>query len=292
MINIVILNWKSTRLVCDKVLRLSQQASGSQFVNIRVLVVDNDPNSNERYYANHDFSNIEFYYIWNGGNLGYAEGNNRALKFLVERKFSGNVAIINPDVEFTLDDILKMDYECFGDVGGVMCAAKSPSNNTLYTSLRLVGLRQYWRKDESGVVDTDYLAGSLMIINENVLMNPKIMCPEGLFDARYFLYWEEVDLSKRLLRCNYKLKSVTDVSIVRAPNSSERVDRSFYYLNRNIFLIRKCFKDIGFADVLLYLLGSFAVSIKKLLFEFDSNSIRRFGAALVDGMGSKYGRKW
>lgn len=290
LINILILNWNSSTLVVDMIGKFQQAVESDR--QFRVIVVDNDLKSNADLYLKDDFNGCELYYIWNRDNLGYAEGNNRGISFIKDNGLTGNVVIVNPDVDVGYSDVLKMDSICKGNIGGVMCSAKTPSGKKLYSSLKLQGLTQSWIIKGSGVVSTDYLAGSLMVINASVLQDPNVMEGKNLFDPRYFLYWEEVDLSKRLLNAGYLLKSDSDVEVVRSPNSSDRVGKSFYYLNRNIFLLKSKFSDVGYKDVYLYLILSLLSSFKKFFLDFDSNALMKLTSAVADGLRFKFGRKW
>jgi GT2 family glycosyltransferase len=132
-------------------------------------------------------------------------------------------------------------------VGGVMARTMSSSQIILYDYLRLNGLSQKWLIAENEVIETDYLAGSCLLLKRAVVEEV------GLFNEKFFMYWEEVDLSIRMKNAGYKLISTTLTSIFRKENESIRSLNMTYYLVRNSILMSKLHKRISIIDVIIYL---------------------------------------
>ncbi len=98
------------------------------------------------------------------------------------------------------------------------------------------------------IISTDYSQGSCMLIKRNVIEHA------GMFDERFFLYWEEVDFSLRVRKIGMKLVSVTNTSIMRNKNSDSSQSAVFYYSARNARLIRAKHPDhFSFSGYLLYI---------------------------------------
>ena len=95
-----------------------------------------------------------------------------------------------------------------------------------------------FRSDGRLLTRVDRLPGSCMLISTEALV-----CV-GLFDERYFLYWEEIDLCCRLRRANQKLLIAGNVAAVHQGAEKPRLKRHrTYYTWRN--QIYFSFKNYG-----------------------------------------------
>ncbi len=234
MVNIFILNWNSLNLIIKRLTELNLIDD-----DIRVVVINNDDSVIKKESLIYYCSRHDLHIINNGGNLGYAGGNNSGLTYLKEKNYSGDIIIANPDVALT-SLVIKSLLSARGcpNFGAAMTAAHDENGGKLYSHIKLVnGFQQKWLCDQTSVrfIGTDYVAGSLFLVAREVV---DII---GLFDERYFLYWEEVDLSFRIKDAGFKLYSIPAVSILRTTNSISRVIRSQYYISRNSFLIKNKF---------------------------------------------------
>lgn len=234
-INVIILNYFSA----NEVQACLENLNGNGGAMFRVVVVNNsDDNLYEKVIKDKSFK-FELHYLVNSQNFGYAHGNNTGYNFLKDKDFSGNVLIINPDVSIKNDDILKLnDVLKIHDVGMVMPSAHDENQKLLYTNLYFKNFNQKWIVNtpnnnslKEATINTDYVAGSCFMIKWELVKSI------GLFDERFFMYWEEVDLSMRVIRNRFKLLSLPDVRIMRASNDINRIIKANFYLVRNSFLL-------------------------------------------------------
>ena len=83
----------------------------------------------------------------------------------------------------------------------------------------------------------------------------------GLFDEKFFMYWEEVDLSFRIKELNLKLISTTKTHIRRQENSPERNINAVYYYIRNLFYMQNKYKHVSNFEFNLYVIKSFIFQV-------------------------------
>ncbi len=257
MVNIFILNWDSADAVneCLNRILLSDDS------NFRVILINNFstlPDLNEicKIY-NSCRDKIEIYLIKNDSNLGYAGGNNAGLRFLTGNKFQGDILILNPDVQISWNSISEMKKALTGNIGIVSVRTLNTEGKIIFDAVKLNGFIQKNTITEKEKVVTDYAQGSCLLIKRDIIDMI------GLFDERFFLYWEEVDFSIRVRKLGWELISVTTTSVIRNKNSIERQPLAFYYSARNSRLMKEKHPDL-FSNwsYILYLIKIFLLTGK------------------------------
>jgi GT2 family glycosyltransferase len=282
LINIIILNWNSSK----DTLELVQSIFNFSFKEYRIIIVDNNSdieNKNILKQFVDKYNNI--FLILNKNNKGYTGGNNAGYNYIVKNKLDGNILILNPDIRIQKDTLFKLNKSMDTDVGIVTCTAYNENGYKLYDYIKLSGLQQEWLETEKLIIETDYAAGSCMLINRNLIDNI------GLFDNDFFLYWEEVDLAFRTIKNNYKILSITDTYVIRKENSNERSINSIYYLTRNIFLIYYKYSFISKIDIFLYLSREFKKNILLSIKYWDKQYIYTFIQGFISGINKNKGKR-
>lgn len=194
-------------------------------VSYELFVVDNGANDEYRDLAS-AMTNVT--YIRNGENRGFAYAVNRGM----ERSTGRYVLLLNPDTVVPSDAIAKMveHLDRDVDVGIASCVIRYP-DGALQESIRrfprpldqllvllklphvfkrLPPIERYMMKDVDSMKtqDVDSIMGAFMVIRREVLT--KI----GLFDERYFIWFEEVDYCKMAVDAGFKVRHYADVAIV------------------------------------------------------------------------------
>ena len=123
------------------------------------------------------------------------------------------------------------------------------------------GAGYHCHKHAAQVFDSDFITGCLMLIPTSVLLE------SGLFDERFFLNWEDIDLSCRIKKIGYRLivdpSIVIDHKVSRSIGSRYTVRYQYYFhRNRMIFFEKHL---IGPAKFLFYIL-QFSIMIPCWLF--------------------------
>lgn len=191
------------------------KAIGS-FLNIKLLntflyLIDNSPTNSFQASNKTLLQNKNIKYIFTGKNLGYGTAHNIALKQSIEK--SEFHLVLNPDVYFdveVIDELYK--YASANPAIGLMipkvlypdgnlqyvCKLIPTPFNLLSRILPLQLFKKYNQKFElrfSGynkVMEVPYLHGCFMFLNCNALKEV------GLFDERFFMYPEDIDLTRRI----------------------------------------------------------------------------------------------
>ncbi|MFV0391970.1 MAG: glycosyltransferase family 2 protein [Paludibacteraceae bacterium] len=187
-----------------------------------IFLIDNSPIS-----AN-DFEQLPANYIFIGKNVGYGSAHNIAIRKTIEQNTPYHL-VVNPDIQFDskiLHELL--DYmEKNTDVGHIMPKVLYPDGEIQYLCKLLpkpsdLFFRRFLPKKwtnkpnekfelrESGydkIMEVPYLSGCFM------LLRTKALEEAGLFDERFFLYPEDIDLTRRIHQ-KYKTIFYPNVSIV------------------------------------------------------------------------------
>ena len=184
-------------------------------VNFQLLLIDNSPDDRLRNVLHDD--HVEYFFT--GRNIGYGRGHNLAIKKILNQ--SEFHLVINSDITFlphvigSLVDYMKIHT----DVGQVMPKVLSPEGATQYlcklipTPFDLI-FRRFLppsvlkkRKEKfqliftgyNKIMEVPYLSGCFMLLRTAAVKEV------GLFDERYFMYPEDIDLTRRI---NEKYKTI------------------------------------------------------------------------------------
>ena len=154
-------------------------------------------------------------YLFSGANIGFGAGHNIAIRHSVSDRVPFHL-IMNSDITFTADNIAEMlaYMEAHADVACMMPNVQFPTGKPqrlcklLPTPMDLLG-RRYLperlireRNARYELQDTGYNR----IMNVPALSGCFLLCrtdaleQAGLFDERFFLYCEDIDLTRRLHR--------------------------------------------------------------------------------------------
>lgn len=264
MINILILNWNSSIDIKNSLKNISE----SNYTNFRIILIDNDSKEEDKVKLvetyNEYKNRYEIYLVINDQNYGYAGGNNRGFDYLKEKKLDGDILILNPDVNISNNTLEELSNALSNDIGAVMTRTLNTDNSIMYDYIKLNGFKQKWLQTIKDIIETDYVAGSCMLLKREVL--DKI----ALFDEDFFMYWEEVDLSFRIKKLGYKLISTTKTTITRKENSNKRSRTAVFYITRNSCIIYKKYKFFKGIDIFNYMLYLF---ISNLYFSLKKKDI-------------------
>ncbi len=260
MLNILILNWNSAGAVKDCINGIIQ----SNAEMYRIILINNFSNSNDlneiRRLCNYFKDRIEISLIENENNLGYSGGNNSGIRFLVENNMPGDILVLNPDVMVSRDAIPEMRKALTDDTGIVTVRTVSTSGKILFDAIKLRGFIQKRIITSKPCIPTDYSQGSCMLIKREIINRV------GMFDERFFLYWEEVDFSFRVKNADQKLIAVTTTKITRNDNRDELQPGVIYYSVRNARLIMEKHPDrFSKTDYLIYISCMALISFKYIL---------------------------
>jgi len=184
-------------------------------VNFQLLLIDNSPDDRLKDVLNED----EVKYYFTGRNIGYGRGHNLAIKEIINK--SEFHLVINSDISFLPNVIgsLVTYMKQHHDVGQIMPKVLSPEGETQYlcklipTPFDLI-FRRFLpstvlkkRKEKfqliftgyDKIMEVPYLSGCFMFLRTASIKEV------GLFDERFFMYPEDIDLTRRI---NEKYKTI------------------------------------------------------------------------------------
>ena len=216
-----------------------------------IYLIDNSPQPSQQ------FSETEASYLFTGKNLGYGAGHNIAIRKSIEHAVPYHL-VINPDISF--DASILLTIEAFMDanpgIGQLMPKVLYPDGRLQYlckllpTPFDLMFRRflpQSWTKTRmekfelrnSGyqkIMDVPYLSGCFMFLRTEALKQV------GLFDERFFMYPEDIDLTRRIHQ-SFRTVFYPEVSIVHHHEQSSY--RSLNMLMIHAYNLIKYFNKWG-----------------------------------------------
>ncbi|MBQ5387863.1 MAG: glycosyltransferase family 2 protein [Paludibacteraceae bacterium] len=176
-----------------------------------VYWIDNSPNKTETL----PFVSDKIYYIYNNRNIGYGAAHNIAIRESIYDNIPFHL-VINPDIVLNQDTLpcLLSFIRQHAEVGMVMPKIISPMGELQYlckllpSPLDVFGRRflpKSWMKKrnyryelrESGydkMMNVPYLSGCFMLMRTEAVRKAR------LFDERFFMYPEDMDLTRRIHR--------------------------------------------------------------------------------------------
>ncbi len=193
-----------------------------------LFLIDNSPTDDLKVLATDE----RIKYIFNNANIGYGGGHNIAMRKALG--FAKYHAVLNPDIMFnpgTLEGLY--DYmETHADVGHVMPKIKYPDGSIQHlcklipTPFDLIARRfvperftkkqtAHFELHDSGynkLMEVPYLSGCFMFFRIETVQ--KI----GFFDEDFFMYSEDIDISRRI----YKVAKTMFYPTVEAIHVHER----------------------------------------------------------------------
>ena len=151
--------------------------------NVRIVVIENSNNENLKKKLELTYSNVIC--ILSKQNLGYGAGNNLGLS-MVDTDYA---LILNPDVVLNIDtlDNFNLNLRKYPDFGIIAPISK----NEEYDNFNFL-------KDQT-IKEVKYVKGFAMFFNM------KKVKEINFFDENFFLYFEEIDLCKRLNKRGIKI---------------------------------------------------------------------------------------
>lgn len=255
-LSVVVLSWNTCELLraC-----LASLAAAGDRVEREVLVVDNASEDDSAAMVAAEFPWVRL--IRNEANEGYAKGNNIGIRARRGR----HVLLLNSDTEVrpgSLDrlvDFLEQN-PAYGAVGGglidpdgsvQLCCMRFPTLLVpLFFDMNLDRrwpsnpvLRRYFMRDYDHRTsrDVDQPPGACLLLRDRVLDEV------GLFDEELWLYFNDVDLCKRIHSAGWRIRYLVEAPVVHhVGQSTKRFGRRVVEWHRNrLAYYRKHYGRLG-----------------------------------------------
>jgi len=224
----ILISYNTEGLLGKAIGRLLQAAGP---MSLKVAVVDNASQDGSAAFVRDAFPQCEL--ILNETNVGFGRANNQALP-LVEGRY---VLLLNSDAFVSSDTLVKtvayMDAHPRCGILGVKLvdgdgvlqpsARYFPTPWNLFLArtglnriLRNVGMVDDMAWDHASVRSCDWVSGCYYLVRRQVIDEV------GLFDPRYFLYYEEVDHCRAAKRAGWEVVFYPDTTVVHIGGESAK----------------------------------------------------------------------
>ncbi|UII30980.1 glycosyltransferase family 2 protein [Fulvivirga ulvae] len=255
LVSIVSINYNSTVQTKE----LLESLRKVDYKNLEIIIVDNGS-------ANRDIETIvdefpEANFIMNPDNLGFAGGNNVAIK----EARGEYVFFVNNDAELTPDCIqpLLETFRQFNDAGavspkfhyfskpGVIEYAGYSPISAITGRNDTIGANEKDQGQYDQVSVTHYTHGGGMMVPK------KVIDEVGPMPEEYFLYYEEFDWCEMMKKAGYKIYYQPKALVCHKVSASIGQDSTLktYYLTRNrILFMRRNKNSISYAIFLTFLM--------------------------------------
>ena len=252
---IVILNWNrpDDTIEClnsiKKLLDIGYQLS--------VVVVDNASNVASVKKIKSHIKNISYKLIVNKVNLGYTGGNNIGIKYAIDQgadfvmvlnndtivnkyllteflktsKRDPKAGILSPKIYFAPGFEFHKDRYSKENLGKVLWYAGGQIDwDNVYGKNR--GVDEVDKGQYDKVEEIDFATGTCMFMSRKALENI------GLFDKKYFMYYEDMDLSMRIKKADFKVLYIPSAIVWHKVAQSSGIGSGLndYFTTRNRLL--------------------------------------------------------
>lgn len=263
---IIVLNWNGKEDTKQCLLSLQRLT----YPHAEIILIDNGSTDGSRELFRSEFPKIRL--VETGINLGFAGGNNVGLRIALKEGFDFTLVLNN---DTTVDPGLIEGFlegfrdEDVGIAGAKIFRMDSPTQldhlggkwNEKKIDFDYVG----YRAEESECFDQnlqlDYVCGAALMIRKEVLETV------GLFDPRFFLFWEEADLCFRAKRAGYEISYCPKATVwhkVSASFVGGKPHAAYFFERNKLLWIEKNYVKTERIVLLTRLLG---IQLPKFLYE-------------------------
>jgi N-acetylglucosaminyl-diphospho-decaprenol L-rhamnosyltransferase len=214
-VSVIIINYRSDSYLKSCIDSVRESTKG---INFEIIVVDNG--------SDDDIANILKYYdntklITNNQNVGFSTAANQG----IEQSTGTYILLLNPDTQIFNGAITEMKiflddndsaaivgplvYDKDGETVQLSCRSFPSFTTVLFNRYSLITKlfpKNRWSKNyllsdwnHENIREVDWVSGCCMMIRRAVLNNI------GLFDTRFFMYNEDVDICKRVKSSSNKV---------------------------------------------------------------------------------------
>ncbi|MEI8085647.1 MAG: glycosyltransferase [Paludibacter sp.] len=188
----------------------------------KVYLIDNSPTEQVQ------FSTLGVFYQFINKNIGYGAAHNIALRKTLEQKIPYHL-VVNPDIEFEPTILSKIEnfMNNNSDIGLLMPKVLYPSGEIQYLckliptpfdfifrrflpkkwTVKRIAKFELRTSGYNHEMDVPYLSGCFMFLRTEAIQQV------GMFDERFFMYPEDIDLSRRIHR-NFRTVFYPEVEII------------------------------------------------------------------------------
>lgn len=228
-ISFLIVNYNSSKVLAECINSLKNIAKKYSY---EIIIGNND---NEFIELNDKKIKI----INNSKNLGFGKANNIIAKVAVGRV----LIFINPDTHsfnFDFCDIINLLNDDVGIIAPTILNNKGNYEKWSYgktvSPLTIIANNIFKFKNlchDKKYCSVGWVSGAVFCIKRQLFNNI------GGFDERFFLYYEDVDLCKRVLKLNFKIIKSDKFSVMHIGGTSmtkKSIQKKYYYDSQHLYI--------------------------------------------------------
>lgn len=211
-LTIIIITYNSNAIINNCLASISLEKN-------EVFVVDNNSSDKTLESVANNFSTVKI--IKNTKNIGFGRANNIALL----QTTNDFALILNVDAQITEEDIEKTieimsKNPDIAIAGGIVHNCVIDENNKIISSYPChKNLEQLKKEKAQDIYFNKFVTGAGMFLNM------KIMRKIGFFDEGFFLYCEDNEICKRVIKKGFKTAIINDVKLIHIGNSSSKITK-------------------------------------------------------------------
>jgi len=263
---VLILTWNRR----DEVLSCVEHALSIEYPNYEVVAIDNASEDGTQAALREKYPGITL--LENPANLGYTGGNNRGLRYALERG-ADYMLIVNSDIILPPNLLRRIvpvasSSDDIAAVGVKNLKMSDPStvwatySEVTYRRglLEVIGREQPDGPEYDVVKDVPGVSGACMLLRREALEEV------GLLDDRFFIYHEDFDWCQRAISKGYRCVYAGTAHVLHKGSSStdethEIVLPGHYFLVRNAILFAK--KHGNLLQLLSVVMSTFLYGVRK-----------------------------
>lgn len=246
LVYIVILNWCSAKDTRECI----QSILNSNYPNYKILLIDNGSPDGSGPILHEQFPQLEF--ISTGKNLGFAGGNNKAIRHVHAVSEAQFVWIVNPDVRVGHNTLsllidLMLQNSSIG-VAGPRLLHGAPGCQEEITGLHFPEYQKFKNVFQgvslsADVIDADYMMGCSMLIRMELFK------AAGLIREDFFLYAEEAEFQLRARSLGWRTVIFRKAVDSHLWELSKKSQKDHKYYARNLLLLARIQKEFIFSTL-------------------------------------------
>jgi hypothetical protein len=262
---IVTLNWNR----CDDTLALLQSLQNLTYPNFHTIVIDNGSVDGSVAHIRESYPHV--IQICNGKNLGFGRGFNIGMQYALDEGADyifiiNNDTIVDPQV---LTHLMNHASPKIGILAPLIYLASDPeriwSGGGRFSCITLEVNLDLENKLDPGlpeITERDFVTGCAMLFSADVLRKV------GLFDEHFTLYYEDLDLCRRVWSAKYPIRLIATAKMWHKVSQSSggkySVNERYWMARSSVKYFRKHMLPANLPFVLFHRLAS-AVKLSLIL---------------------------
>jgi N-acetylglucosaminyl-diphospho-decaprenol L-rhamnosyltransferase len=215
-VEISIVNHENREMVRACLLSLPAACAGTTW---HATVIDNVSGDGSLEMLAADFSAVGV--IANPVRLGFGANHNQVLRRLIEDQSARYALVLNDDTELRPDAVRRMveAMDLQPELGAVVPTVVDRQERRAAGRISYPDVRSCLRQDRTGITELPdeehgWLQGCCILIRRAALE------AIGLYDERFFLFYEDTDLSRRLVEAGWSLGVSPEATVVHHGHAS------------------------------------------------------------------------